>query len=72
MWFQGCATQQPVVTVGHIDPPPWNLALPCSEGPVYPAGDVPLGQLLDLIATRESAAAECRAKHAALVKAWPK
>jgi hypothetical protein len=30
-----------------------------------------LAELLDLLAEREAAAAECRARHRALVRAWP-
>jgi hypothetical protein len=55
-----------------IEPPPAALAALCDAGPAYPAGDVPLGALLEVVAVRESAAAECRARHAALVKAWPR
>jgi hypothetical protein len=58
-------------TVAPIDPPPPNLASPCDAGPDYPPGTVTLGRLLDTVAQRESAAAECRNKHAELVKAWP-
>jgi hypothetical protein len=36
-----------------------------------PAGDVRLADLIDVWQAREAAAAECRAKHAGLVKAWP-
>ena len=66
----GCAQQQPARP--QIDPPPPGLASPCPTGPDYPPGDVPLGALLDTVAQREAAAAECRAKHAALVSAWPR
>lgn len=66
----GCAT--PAVTTRPIDPPPPALAAPCVAGPAYPAGDVPLGDLVDIVAAREAAAADCRARHAALVSAWPR
>ena len=35
-------------------------------GPDYPAGDLPLGEVLEIVASREHAAAECRAKHRGL------
>jgi hypothetical protein len=54
-----------------IEPPPEDLAAPCSEGPPIPGGDVPLEVALDAWAAREKAAAECRDRHARLVKAWP-
>lgn len=66
----GCAPLPPARV--PIDPPPANLASECQAGPDYPEGDVPLGALLDTVAQREAAAAECRARHAGLVKAWPK
>lgn len=68
-WLTGCASLQ--TTVAPIDPPPPNLASPCAAGPDYPPGTVSLGALLDTVARREAAAAECRSKHAELVKAWP-
>jgi hypothetical protein len=54
------------------DPPPASLAAPCSPGPDLPTADTTLADLLDLLAEREAAAAECRARQAALVKAWPR
>jgi len=70
MLLQACALLPPAPA--KIDPPPPGLASPCPTGPDYPPGDVPLGALLDTVAQREAAAAECRAKHAALVAAWPR
>lgn len=54
-----------------IDPPPASLAAPCWPGPPWPVGDATLGELLDIAIAREAAAAECRAKHARVVGAWP-
>lgn len=67
----GCATRAP--TSSRVEPPPAALATLCSAGPEYPqAASAPLRQVLDVIAARETAAADCRARHAALVSAWPK
>lgn len=67
----GCAVQAPILRA--IDPPPAALAAPCTAGPDYPrAASAPLAQVLDVVAARESAAADCRARHAALVSAWPR
>lgn len=68
----GCATQPPVTRLVVPEPPPASLAADCSAGPAYPAGDVLLADLLDLVAQRERAAADCRARHRALVDAWPR
>ena len=66
----GCAAPAPIRA--PIEPPAAALAAPCWPGPEYPEGvDVPLGQLLEIVAQREIAAAECRARQAALVRAWP-
>lgn len=66
------ACAAPAPTRPTIDPPPANLAAPCWQGPDWPAGGVvTLGQLLDVVAGREAAAAECRARQGGLVKAWP-
>lgn len=55
------------------DPPPAALAAPCQAGPEYPQGaSAPLADVLDVVAARETAAADCRARHAALVSAWPR
>ena len=62
------STSRPVA----IDPPPAALSAPCAAGPAYPAASAPLGQVLDIVAARETAAADCRARHAALVNAWPR
>jgi hypothetical protein len=51
---------------------PEALAADCDAGPRYPAGDMPLGELLAVMVSRELAAADCRARHRALVKAWPR
>lgn len=66
----GCAAPAP--TIKPIDPPPAALAAPCQSGPEYPAGALPLGELVDIVAAREAAAADCRARHGALVSSWPK
>lgn len=66
----GCAMRGQ--TPRPIDLAPASLAAPCDAGPAYPAGPTPLGEVVDVIAGREAAAADCRARHAALVKAWPR
>lgn len=67
----GCATRAP--TSSRLDPPPAALAAPCEAGPDYPRGaSAPLRQVLDVVAAREAAAADCRARHAGLVAAWPR
>lgn len=56
-----------------IDPPPAALSAPCHAGPDYPQGaSAPLREVIDVVAARETAAADCRARHAALVSAWPR
>jgi len=65
----GCAVQAPTRT---IDPPPSDLAIRCEAGPDYPAGGARLADVLDIVGKREVAAADCRARHRALVAAWPK
>jgi hypothetical protein len=60
------------VQPAQIPAPPADLARACDAGPDYPAGDTKLGALLDIVAEREAAAADCRERHDALVKAWPK
>lgn len=63
----------PVQTrVVNPDPPPASLTAPCDAGPDYPQGDTTLGALLQVVAEREAAAAECRARHRGLVNAWPR
>jgi hypothetical protein len=47
-------------------PPPANLAADCMAGPDYPAGDLPLGEVLEIAAGREKAAADCRLRHRGL------
>lgn len=54
-----------------ISPERPSWAVECSPGPDYPSGDVPLYDLLPIIAAREAAAAECRARVRALLQAWP-
>lgn len=62
----------PVPISPAIDPPPASLAAPCSAGPAYGEGDgITLGELLQIVAQREAAAAECRARLDRLVRAWP-
>ena len=68
--LQACAAP-PATIRPAIDPPPANLAAECWAGPQWPAGDSTVGQVLEIVAQREAAAAECRARHRALVKAWP-
>lgn len=64
-WSTGCATLAP--TTVRPEPPPPSLVQACEPGPALPAGDpVPLGELLDAVRQRESAAAECRARHRGL------
>lgn len=65
----GCAVQAPMRS---IDPPPADLAIACQAGPDYPAGGARLADVLDIVGKREAAAADCRARHRALVAAWPK
>jgi len=62
----------PVPTSPPIDPPPASLAAPCWPGPAWPEGEgVTLGVFVEVALQREAAAAECRAKQSALVRAWP-
>lgn len=65
----GCGTPAPIRA--PIDPPPAGLAALCWAGPAWPAGEATLGQLVEVMLQREAAAADCRARHAALVRAWP-
>ncbi len=65
----GCAVQAPMRT---IEPPPADLAIRCEAGPDYPAGGARLADVLDIVGKREAAAADCRARHRALVAAWPR
>jgi hypothetical protein len=68
----GCGTPART-TPAAIDPPPAGLAAPCEAGPDYPRGaSAPLAQVLDVVAAREAAAADCRARHGALVASWPR
>jgi hypothetical protein len=49
------------------------MAAPCAAGPEFPkAASAPLKDVLEIAEAREAAAADCRARHAALVSAWPK
>ncbi len=68
----GCATPVTVTRLVVPVPPPPALAAECLPGPGYPGGDVPLADLLDIVAQRERAAADCRARHRGLVEAWPR
>lgn len=65
----GCA-QQPVSSPPA--PIPASLDRPCDPGPALPAGDVSVAALLEIMAQREAAARECRARAAGLRAAWPK
>lgn len=69
LMLSGCSSTPVVV---RPDPPPPELAEPCSAGPDYPDGDVPLIEVLEVVRLREMAAADCRARHGALVGAWPR
>lgn len=67
----GCGSPVQILPVN--DPPPANLAQTCWAGPAWPEGrDVPFGEFYEIAVQREAAATECRAKHRALVTAWPK
>lgn len=65
----GCAVQAPMT---RIEPPPPDLAVRCEAGPDYPAAGARLADVLDIVGKREAAAADCRARHRALVSAWPR
>lgn len=66
-----CAQPGPITRT--IDPPPAALAAPCTAGPAYPqAASMPLRDVLQIVQAREAAAADCRARHGALVASWPK
>ena len=69
LMLSACSSTPVVVP---IDPPPPELAAPCDSGPSYPDVDVGLLDLLEVVRQRESAAADCRARHRALVGAWPR
>lgn len=72
--LSACAAPAPT-SLRQIEPPPADLAEPCWPGPPYPAlpagGVIPYRQLSEIQEQREAAAAECRSRHARLVKAWP-
>lgn len=51
---------------------PASLDRPCLSGPALPDRDVTVAELLELMAQREAAARECRARAAGLRAAWPK
>ena len=55
-----------MVVAGKPDPAPAALIAECPTGPSYPEGDARVGQVLEIVAARESAAAECRARHRGL------
>ena len=66
--FAGCAA--PVQTSALPDALPANLTAPCLAGPPWPEGDqATIGELIEIALERETAAAECRARHARLVRA---
>lgn len=73
----GCSTL-PQPTSPQIQPPPPDLAQPCIAGPEWmPAGtdpnaDTTLVEFVQIVMGRETAAAVCRARHRALVQAWPR
>lgn len=65
-----CGAQAPIRV--PIDPPPASLAVPCWPGPAWPEeAGATIGMMVAVMLQRESAAAECRARHQALVRAWP-
>lgn len=64
--FAACALPLERIEFIRPSPPPPALAAECMAGPDYPAGDLPLGEVLEIVASREHAAAECRAKHRGL------
>lgn len=51
---------------------PANLDRPCDPGPPIPAAEVRVAVLLEIMAQREAAAAECRAVHEQTRRAWPR
>lgn len=53
-----------------IERPP--LASDCWPGPDYPAREIALGELLEIVQAREAAGAECRTLVRAWSDAWPK
>ena len=63
MFLMGCGTQ---VEILRPDPPPAELVQACVAGPDYPPGPARLGDVLEVVAAREAAAADCRARHRAL------
>lgn len=62
--------QQPVSS--GPTPIPASLDRPCFTGPALPAGDVTVAALLEIMAQREAAARECRARAEGLRAAWPR
>lgn len=69
--LSACATPPDRTPKWRPDPPPAALAAPCDEGPAYPDGAVRLADLMEIKRQREAAAADCRARQQALVRAWP-
>lgn len=67
--LSSCAA--PVTIAPAPTPIPANLSVECWEGPAYPKRDVELLELLAIVAAREAAAADCRARVRALLQAWP-
>jgi hypothetical protein len=67
--LSGCSSTPVLV---RPEPLPPELVEPCSAGPDYPAGDVPVLDVLETVRLREMAAADCRARHDALVRALPR
>lgn len=65
-----CGTPAPIRVPSS--PPPAELAAPCWAGPAWLQGEgVTIGAMVETMLQREAAAAECRARHGALVRAWP-
>ena len=67
--LSGCSSTPVLV---RPEPLPPELVESCSAGPDYPPGDVPVLDVLETVRLREMAAADCRARHEALVRAWPR
>lgn len=61
--------QQPVSQPTPIPP---SLDRPCYPGPTLPTGDVTVAALLEIMAQREAAARECRARVQGLRAGWPR
>lgn len=65
----GCAQQPASSTLPVI---PAALDRPCLPGPALPDGAVSVADLLEILAQREAASRECRARVQGLRAAWPR